>query len=358
MEHNFSSAAKELFAKAQVVAAELHYNDVNSYILFLAQCQLDGRQLSAGSIVYKDDVEFQRFYTAQRLMLQYHFPDYKPFSPLPFAHELNKLIHQSSIAMEKWGQDTIQPAHLFLAAAADAESLLYKVVQPGDQFYAQLLAYYQSTGIIPGKSPVDPEPVKQKGWLSRLFSMPSDSGHSVSGLPLNISLLKGWNDHPVSRYETDTDFDKTEVEVAAISHSKEQPGTYAIIFKEKEGERVVPVIVGGYEAEQLYIAIEKPADHNSLVLGVLRQFIQKLNYQVKETVVYGRISGVFLTRIILSGEQGLLAVEARPSDAIALSEITATPFTFARSIFDKVAILPGATDAGTNDEIKPNEPEF
>lgn len=351
MEYNFSSASKELFAKAQEVAVELHYNDVNTYILFLAQCHLDGQQLSAGSLVYNDDEDFQRFYTAQRLMLQYDFPDYKPISPLPFADELNRVIQQASLEMMRWDQDAILPAHLFLAAAADVQSFLYQVIQPGDQFYAQLLDLYQHTEIIPVIAPVDPEPVKQKGWFSRLFSKAPDSGQAASHVPLTIGLLKSLSEQPVSRYETETDFDKTEVEVAAISHSKEQPGTYAIIFKEKEGERVVPVVVGGYEAEQLFIAMEKPADHNSIVLGVLRQFIQKLNYQVKETVVYGRVSGVFLTRIILSGEQGLLAVEARPSDAIALSVITATPFTFAKSIFDKVAILPGATDAGTNDEI-------
>jgi uncharacterized protein len=353
MEQYFSAATNELLAKAQEVAEELRYSEVTTFSLFLAQCLLDKDQLSIGSLVYKDKADFQRFYTAQRLIFQYHFPDFNRSASLPLAEEMSTVISQSVTEMEKFGHTAVLPAHLFLAAFSDVQSVLCRMVSPTEHLYERVVEFYTAESVIRVNKETPPEHSKQKGWFSRLFSMQPDTGPTASLIPLKIGLSKGYSDVPVSRYETNTDFEKTEVEIAALSHSQEQPGTYAIVFKEKEGQRIVPLVVGGYEAEQLYIALERPDEHKKLVVGVLNEVVNRLGYQVLESVVYGRKSGVFLTRIILSNEQGLLAVEARPSDAIALSVISATPFTFARSVFDIVSVIPGATESDSKDENKP-----
>lgn len=319
---------------------DLHYNDVNTYSLFLAQCLLDKEALSIGSLVFRDQPDFQRFYTAQRLMLQYHFPDYKLTVPLPFANELNEVIAGAEDEMHAYGHTSVEPGHLFLASSRHPASLINRVISPSDHISQQVLDFYTKEGLFPGQEDAVKDHVKPKGWFSRLFSVESASGESAQAVPLSITMITGISETPFSWYDTDTDFDKTEMEVVALSQSKEKPEAYAIVFQEKGGQRVVPVVVGGFEAEQLYIAMELPFDRNKVLMSVLNECIIRLGYMVKEAVVYGRKSGVFLTRIVLSGENTELAFEARPSDAVTLTTVSGKPFSFPTQVFDTVAVQP------------------
>ena len=319
---------------------ELHYAEVNSYTLFLADCLLEKDMSSIRSFIFSNQADFHRFYQAQRLMMQYNFPDHSMSGQLPFSGEAEAVLTQAEAEMEQFGHKEILPAHLFLAAARNPDSLLYKVIKPAERLTERLLEFYTEACVFQAINDTPEEKHKKKGWFSRLLSRSPGQEYPASAVPLNIGLLTGLSDLPVSRYDTDTDFEKTVVEITALSHSKQQPGSYAIVFKEMEGQRIAPVVAGGYEAEQLFIALESPDECKKLVMGRLNEIINRLGYRVQESVVYGRKSGVFLTRIILAGEAGLLAVEARPSDAATLSIISGTPFTFAKLIFDAVSVLP------------------
>lgn len=340
MEQHFSPETKELLAKAQEVSVDLRYQEVNTYTLFLAQCLLDKDMLSIGSLVFCDPADFQRFYTAQRLLLQYHFPDYTLTVPLPYADELKVVIEEAGVDRQLYGYPAIQPGHLFLAAARQTASLVNRVISPSDHLYQQVMDFYKHKDLSPEDVDAVMDPVKPKGWLSRLFSMKSAPGEKAPAVPLSITMITGISETPVSRYDTGIDFEKTEVEVVALSQSKERPEAYAIVFQEKDGERVVPIVVGGFEAEQLFIAMKLPFDRNKVLMNVLNECIIRLGYVVKEAVVYGRKSGVFLTRIVLSGENTELAFEARPSDAVTLTTVSGKPFSFPKLVFDTVAVQP------------------
>ena len=45
--------------------------------------------------------------------------------------------------------------------------------------------------------------------------------------------------------------------VKGISYSETQTGAYALILSETEGDRKLPVIIGGFEAQSIAIALEK-----------------------------------------------------------------------------------------------------
>ncbi len=45
--------------------------------------------------------------------------------------------------------------------------------------------------------------------------------------------------------------------IKGISYSETQTGAYALILKEAEGDRRLPIIIGGFEAQSVAIALEK-----------------------------------------------------------------------------------------------------
>ena len=60
--------------------------------------------------------------------------------------------------------------------------------------------------------------------------------------------------------------------VKGISYSETQTGAYALILSESEGDRKLPVIIGGFEAQSIAIALEqevKPSRPLMIFLKVL-----------------------------------------------------------------------------------------
>ena len=48
-----------------------------------------------------------------------------------------------------------------------------------------------------------------------------------------------------------------ELKVNRISYSQSQNGAYALILEEVEGERKLPIVIGGFEAQSIAIALDK-----------------------------------------------------------------------------------------------------
>ena len=48
-----------------------------------------------------------------------------------------------------------------------------------------------------------------------------------------------------------------ELKVNRISYSQSQNGAYALILEENDGERKLPIVIGGFEAQSIAIALEK-----------------------------------------------------------------------------------------------------
>ena len=47
-----------------------------------------------------------------------------------------------------------------------------------------------------------------------------------------------------------------QMSVKGISYSETQTGAYALILNEEKGERKLPIIIGGFEAQSIAIALE------------------------------------------------------------------------------------------------------
>jgi uncharacterized protein len=107
-----------------------------------------------------------------------------------------------------------------------------------------------------------------------------------------------------------------------------------VILRDKEGQRVLPIWVGAFEANAIALQIENVTTPRPMTHDLLRNVIQDLKAQVEKIVVSDLKENTFyaLIHLVVNGEA--LAVDARPSDAIALALRTSAPIFVEDSVID------------------------
>jgi bifunctional DNase/RNase len=122
-----------------------------------------------------------------------------------------------------------------------------------------------------------------------------------------------------------------------LDQSSDQP---VILLKEEEGLRILPIWIGHPEATAILIAIEgivppRPMTHDLLLSALTAGGL------VLERVEITRLEeGTFFAALVLRGEERTLAVDARPSDSLALAVRAGCPVLVAEEVLDQAGIVP------------------
>jgi len=98
-----------------------------------------------------------------------------------------------------------------------------------------------------------------------------------------------------------------------------------IILRDQEGQRVLPIWVGVFEANAIALQIENVQTPRPMTHDLLKNVIDDLRATVDRIVVCELKENTFYARIHMSADGRALEVDARPSDAIALALRTHSP---------------------------------
>ena len=104
-----------------------------------------------------------------------------------------------------------------------------------------------------------------------------------------------------------------------MSYSQSQSGAYALILGEAKGDRRLPIIIGGFEAQAIAIELEKMKPSRPLTHDLLKSFADTFEITLKEVVINKFIEGVFHAELLCLDENGEHRIDARTSDAVALA---------------------------------------
>jgi len=131
---------------------------------------------------------------------------------------------------------------------------------------------------------------------------------------------------------------KVELEIIALSHSMTQTHSYAVVLGEIEGARRLPIVIGGFEAQSIAVAMEdmpraRPLTHD-LFKNVLD--IQKVN--VKEVIINDLKDGIFFSLLVCETDGEVVEIDSRTSDALALAVRYKCPIYTYASILDSAGI--------------------
>ena len=128
---------------------------------------------------------------------------------------------------------------------------------------------------------------------------------------------------------------RVKLKVLGISYSQTQSGAYALILVEENGERRVPIIIGGFEAQAIVIKLENLDPPRPLTHDLFRNFAAEFNIMVIEVMIYKLEEGVFYSRLLCNNGEKEISIDSRTSDAVALALRFGCPIYITEEILDK-----------------------
>lgn len=109
-----------------------------------------------------------------------------------------------------------------------------------------------------------------------------------------------------------------------------------IILREKNGGRVMPILIGYYEAQSIHLALNEIQIQRPLTHDLSVNIIRALNAKIQKVVVNDLRDSTFYARIYFETQNGVIDVDSRPSDAIALAVRTEAPIFVEKEVLDQV----------------------
>ncbi len=135
--------------------------------------------------------------------------------------------------------------------------------------------------------------------------------------------------------------DKVQVEILGISTSPASNGAYALVLKETDGTRRIPIIIGGFEAQAIALEMEGIAPPRPLTHDLLKNVLHSQNVSITEANIAELKDGIFFATLLLSDGQ---EIDSRPSDAIAIAVRYAAPIYVSEPVMKEASFVPEDDD--------------
>lgn len=125
-----------------------------------------------------------------------------------------------------------------------------------------------------------------------------------------------------------------------------------IILRDQEGQKVLPIWVGVFEANAIALQIENIQTPRPMTHDLLRNIIEDLQATVERIVVCDLKENTFYALIHLRTSSGPVAIDARPSDAIALALRTRAPILVEERVIDNAKTVDFANEKQDSDRLQ------
>lgn len=161
--------------------------------------------------------------------------------------------------------------------------------------------------------------------------------------------------------------DKIQLTVMGLSASPASNNAYALILKEADGDRRLPIIIGAFEAQAIALEMEGVMPPRPMTHDLMKTLIDSLGTNLDEVFISDLRDGTFYAKLIF--ESIGLEIDARPSDAIALAVRFNSDIFVKKEILDETGLLPQGDESElegnideemkfiSNPEDEPKEPK-
>ena len=139
---------------------------------------------------------------------------------------------------------------------------------------------------------------------------------------------------------------KTELEIVALSHSITQTQSYAVVLGEVNGLRRLPIVIGGFEAQAIAVALERMSPSRPLTHDLMKNFMMAFNVDLHEIIINDLQEGIFYSKLVCSSDNDTVEIDSRTSDALALAVRFGCPIYTYDHILDQAGVL-------MDEELKP-----
>ena len=137
---------------------------------------------------------------------------------------------------------------------------------------------------------------------------------------------------------------KIELEIVALSHSITQSNSYAVILGEVNGLRRLPIVIGGFEAQAIAVALENMHPSRPLTHDLMKNFMTAFNLQLQEVYICDLQEGIFYSKLVCYNSNDTIEIDSRTSDALALAVRFGCPVYVYEHILDQAGLTNEKSD--------------
>ena len=150
--------------------------------------------------------------------------------------------------------------------------------------------------------------------------------------------------------------DKIQVEVLGLSQSPTSNGSYALILKEVDGDRRLPIVIGAPEAGAIAYEMEGVHTSRPMTHDLIKSIIETFDTKVTEIFIHEMKDSTFYASLHFYGIESV--VDARPSDAIAVALRFEAPMYIASSLLDLAGFSLEEYEGKDDEEDDSDEPDM
>ena len=142
--------------------------------------------------------------------------------------------------------------------------------------------------------------------------------------------------------------DKVLVDILGLSTNPASGGAYALILREVNGNRRLPIIIGASEAQSIALEMEGIKPPRPLTHDLMKNIIAAFGAELSDILIDDLRDGTFYAKLNIDSQM----IDSRPSDAIALAVRYGVQIYVAASVMDEAAFVPEEEE----EEGRPSQP--
>jgi bifunctional DNase/RNase len=124
----------------------------------------------------------------------------------------------------------------------------------------------------------------------------------------------------------------------ALSHSITQSNSYAVILGEVNGLRRLPIVIGGFEAQAIAVALENMHPSRPLTHDLMKNFMTAFDIQLQEVYICDLQEGIFYSKLVCFTANDTIEIDSRTSDALALAVRFGCPIYVYSNILEQAGL--------------------
>lgn len=147
--------------------------------------------------------------------------------------------------------------------------------------------------------------------------------------------------------------ERIQVDILGLSTSPSSGGAYALILREVNGARRLPIIIGAFEAQSIALEMEGIKPPRPLTHDLLKNVMDSLGASLSDVYINELKDGTFYAKLSLETQE----IDSRPSDAIALAVRYGVPIFVADKVMEEAGFVPENEEGEKASPAEAAEPE-
>ncbi|WNJ16585.1 bifunctional nuclease domain-containing protein [Pontibacter sp. G13] len=132
---------------------------------------------------------------------------------------------------------------------------------------------------------------------------------------------------------------KIRLEIIGLSSSHSQIGHYALVLGESNGNRRLPIIIGGGEAQAIALELENIKTNRPMTHDLIYNLARHFDINLVEVIINDLHEGIFYARLIMELDGEIHEIDSRPSDAVAIGVRFKVPIYTYESVLSEAGIV-------------------